>query len=209
MKRLFDILFSSIGLIALAPLFLIVAILIKLDSLGPVFYRQKRIGRNFKPFYIYKFRTMIQDAEKKGLQITAAGDERITKIGRWLRKTKIDELPQLINVLKGEMSFVGPRPEVEKYVKIYRKDYSEILKFRPGITDIASITYRDEESVLKDSDDPEEYYKNILLPQKINFAKEYIKNHSLFFDVKLIFLTFFKIIFPNHFVIVDTKNKNA
>lgn len=176
----------------------IIALLVKLDSPGPVFYRQKRIGKGFQPFEIYKLRTMTADADKKGMHITAGGDERITKMGRLLRKTKIDELPQLINVLKGEMSFVGPRPEVEKYINLYRKEYSEILKFRPGITDIASITYRDEESVLKDRDDPEEYYKNVLLPKKITLAKEYIKKASLLYDFQLIMKTLIKIVFPGY-----------
>ncbi len=182
----------------MSPLFALVALLIKLDSRGPVFFRQERIGKNFKPFFIYKFRTMVKDADKKGLQITAGGDNRITRVGRLLRKTKIDELPQLINVLKGEMSLVGPRPEVRKYVEFYKNDYIEILMVRPGITDYASILYRDEESVLKNKEDPEDYYKNILLPKKINLAKEYIKNYSFSCDLKLIFLTIVKIILPGY-----------
>ncbi len=182
----------------MSPLFALVALLIKLDSRGPVFLRQERIGKNFKPFFIYKFRTMVKDAHKKGLQITAGGDNRITRVGRVLRKTKIDELPQLINVLKGEMSLVGPRPEVRKYVEFYKNDYIEILMVRPGITDYASILYRDEESVLKNKEDPEDYYKNILLPKKIKLAKEYIKNYSFSCDLKLIFLTIVKIILPGY-----------
>ncbi|HHT9130649.1 MAG TPA: sugar transferase, partial [Candidatus Brocadiaceae bacterium] len=163
MKRLFDIFLSSIGLILFSPLFAAVSILIKLGSAGPIFFTQKRIGKNFKPFYLYKFRTMVQDAPTKGLSITVDCDPRITRIGRLLRKTKIDELPQLWNVLKGNMSLVGPRPEVRRYVSKYRKDYKEILKIRPGITDGASLIYSNEEAILKGKKDPEAYYIHILL----------------------------------------------
>ncbi len=141
---------------------------------------------------------MVKDAHKKGGQITVSGDNRVTRVGRILRKTKLDELPQLINVLKGEMSFVGPRPEVRKYVEFYKNDYKEILKIKPGITDFASIVYRDEETVLKDKENPEEYYKNTLLPKKIELAKEYIKNYSFSSDLKLIFFTIIKILFPTY-----------
>src|SRR4030042_1169271 len=189
MKRLFDILFSFIGLLLLQPLFVVVAIMIKVDSTGPIFFRQGRVGKNFRRFMIYKFRTMVVDAEKKGIHITSGGDNRITGAGRILRKFKIDELPQLFNVLKGDMSFVGPRPEVEEYVKLYEKDYREILKRRPGITDVSSITYREEEAVLKNQADPEGYYKTILLPQKIGLAKEYMENSSFLYDLKLILNT--------------------
>ena len=136
---------------------------------------------------------MVQDAHKRGLQITAGGDKRITRIGRILRKTKIDELPQLINVLKGDMSLVGPRPEVRKYVEFYKRDYEQILSVRPGITDISSITFRDEEGILLAQDDPEQYYLRVLLPEKIALAKEYMQRRSFFYDVKLIFKTFYKI----------------
>ena len=136
-KRLFDLLIASLGTLCLSPLFIIVAILIKLDSPGPVLFRQERIGRGLRPFFIYKFRTMVQDAPQRGGEITCGDDPRITRIGRVLRQTKIDELPQLVNVLKGEMSVVGPRPEVRRYVDAYREDYQEILRVRPGITDIA------------------------------------------------------------------------
>jgi lipopolysaccharide/colanic/teichoic acid biosynthesis glycosyltransferase len=197
MKRLFDILFSFIGLILLEPLFVVVAIMIKVDSTGPVFFRQGRVGKNFRRFIIYKFRTMVVDAEKKGLRITSGGDDRITRVGRILRKFKIDELPQLFNVLKGDMSLVGPRPEVEKYVELYKKDYSEILKVRPGITDVSSIIYRDEEGVLGDQADPEGYYKKILLPEKIRLAKEYIENSSFLYDLKLVLNTIHKIFYPH------------
>lgn len=195
-KRLFDIVFSILGLAICLPLLAVVAVLIKADSKGPVFFTQERIGRDFKHFKLYKFRTMVVDAPKKGLPITTGGDPRITPIGRFLRKTKIDELPQLINVLKGEMSLVGPRPEVEKYVNRYRKDYEKILTVRPGITDMASLKFRDEESVLREKSDPEEYYINVLLPEKIKLAKQYVETTSLLQDVRLIFLTILKVVYP-------------
>jgi lipopolysaccharide/colanic/teichoic acid biosynthesis glycosyltransferase len=196
MKRLFDLLFSLTGLLLLQPLFVAIAILIKIESAGPVFFRQERIGKNFRRFIIYKFRTMVVGAEKKGLRITSGGDDRVTRIGRVLRKLKIDELPQLINVLKGDMSLVGPRPEVEEYVKLYEKDYVEILKRRPGITDVSSIIFREEEAVLKNQVDPEWYYKKILLPEKIRLAKEYIDNSSFLYDFKLVLNTLHKIFYP-------------
>ena len=196
MKRPFDILCSFIGLLLLQPLFVVTAIMIKVDSQGPVFFRQGRVGRNFRRFMIYKFRTMVVDAEKNGLRITSGGDSRITKVGRILRKFKIDELPQLFNVLKGDMSLVGPRPEVEEYVKLYEKDYMEILKRRPGITDVSSIIFREEEAVLKNQVDPEGYYKKILLPEKIRLAKEYIEHSSFSYDLKLVLNTLHKILNP-------------
>ena len=195
MKRCFDLFFSISGLVFLSPLFLIVAVLIKLDSRGHIFFKQERVGKNFKTFNIYKFRTMVEDAQKKGLSITSGYDKRITRFGKFLRKTKIDELPQLINVVKGEMSLVGPRPEVKKYVDFYMVDYMKILKLRPGITDISSLKYRDEEALLKEHNDPEEYYVQIHLPNKIALAKEYIKKTSLVYDLKLIFLTFKRIFY--------------
>lgn len=197
MKRLFDLIFSFTGLLILSPLLLVTGILIKLDSPGTVFYKQERVGRKFRTFLIYKFRTMVQDADKKGLQITAGGDSRVTRTGRVLRKTKVDELPQLINVLKGEMSFVGPRPEVAKYVDFYHKEYEDILRVRPGITDISSITFRDEEGILAAQDNPEDYYKFILLPEKMRLASEYIEKASFFYDLKLIVETIIRIIYPS------------
>ncbi len=186
MKRLFDIVVSFLGLLLLAPLLVPVALLIKWDSRGPVFFRQERMGRRFRPFSIYKFRTMVQDALPKGAPITADGDPRITCVGRLLRKSKIDELPQLINVLKGEMSFVGPRPEVRQYVELFRQDYEEILGIRPGITDLATMKYRDEEIVLGMSRNPEEEYLSQVLPDKIRLAKEYLVRSSFFLDLTLI-----------------------
>jgi len=198
MKRTFDLVLSMSALVFLIPFFAVAGLLIKLDTSGPIFYRQKRIGKKFKPFYILKFRTMIEDADKKGSHITAGGDVRVTRVGSILRKTKIDELPQLINVLKGEMSFVGPRPEVEKYVEIYRSDYDYILNVRPGITDIASLTFRDEETVLAKEANPELYYVQKLLPQKIKLANDYIRHASFFYDCKLIILTIFKVVSPKY-----------
>lgn len=194
MKRLFDITTSCIGLLFLLPLFFAIAIFVKLDSPGPVFFKQKRIGKNFKPFLLYKFRSMQIDASKKGPNITAGGDPRITKIGRFLRKTKIDELPQLFNVLKGDMSVVGPRPEVERYVELFRNDYERVLTVKPGITDYATIEFRDEEGVLKKYGDPETGYIKEVLPLKVELYKKYLRDKSLFTDLKLIFLTFWKII---------------
>ena len=195
MKRLFDLLFSSIGLILLQPLFIVTSIMIKVDSTGPIFFKQERIGKNFRRFMIYKFRTMVVGAEKKGLPITSKGDNRITRTGKILRRLKIDELPQLFNVLKGDMSLVGPRPEIIKYVEWYKNEYERILSIRPGITDISSLTFRNEENILKGADDPECYYMHVLLPEKIRLAREYIQNMSFFYDVKLIFNTLYKIIF--------------
>jgi lipopolysaccharide/colanic/teichoic acid biosynthesis glycosyltransferase len=189
MKRAFDIIVSFLGLLVLCPLLLVVAIAIKLDSPGPIFFRQERIGRGFRVFSIFKFRTMMQGSTAEGQPITVGDDPRITRVGWFLRKTKIDELPQLINVLRGEMTFVGPRPEVPQYVKLFRQDYEEILKVRPGITDLASIKYRDEAAILGQSQNPEQEYVSHVLPEKIELAKEYIKHSSLLFDLRLIVRT--------------------
>jgi lipopolysaccharide/colanic/teichoic acid biosynthesis glycosyltransferase len=189
MKRTFDIVVSFLGLVVLSPLLLLVALAIKLDSPGPILFRQERIGRQFHPFFIFKFRTMVHDPSGRGRLITASDDPRITRAGRLLRKTKIDELPQLINVLKGEMSLVGPRPEVRQYVELFQQDYEEILKMRPGITDLASLKYRDEAAVLGQSENPEEEYLRHILPDKVRLAKEYLKRSSFFFDMVLILRT--------------------
>lgn len=188
-KRTFDITVASVGLLVLSPLFFLVALLIKLDSPGRVFFRQERMGKGFRPFFIYKFRTMMQDASLLGGPITFGADPRITRMGRVLRKTKIDEFPQLINVLKGEMSFVGPRPEVREYVELFRKDYEEIVKVTPGITDLASLQYRYEAEVLGNSRNPEEEYIKHVLPEKIRLAKEYMRRSSFIFDISLILKT--------------------
>ena len=193
MKRTFDAIVSFLGLVLLSPFLLPVAILIKLDSPGPVLFRQQRIGKGFRPFFICKFRTMLQDPCGPGRLITIGNDPRITRVGRWLRKTKIDELPQLFNVLKGEMSFVGPRPEVPKYVQVFHRDYEDILRVRPGITDLASLKYRDEAYLLQKAENPEEEYVSHVLPDKIRLAKDYVQRSSLLFDLGLIFKTMFKL----------------
>ena len=193
MKRAFDIMVSLTGLIVVLPLLLVVAVAIKLDSSGPIFFRQRRIGREFRPFFIYKLRTMVQDAPARGMSITAGRDPRITRVGHFLRQTKMDELPQLINVLKGDMTLVGPRPEVPHYVELFRKDYEEILQIRPGITDLASLKYRDEATILGQSENPEEEYVTRVLPEKIRLAKEYMNQSSFFFDTMLILKTLLKL----------------
>ena len=177
----------------LAPLLIVIAIVIRLTSPGPIFFRQTRVGRQLRPFEILKFRTMVVDAEKLGLQLTAGEDPRITSIGRFLRKTKLDELPQLFNVLSGEMSLVGPRPEVPKYVELFREDFADILVVRPGITDLASIKYRDESAVLRDAEDPESAYVNEILPDKLRLAREYVDRSSLAFDFWVIAKTLMRI----------------
>ena len=197
MKRCFDVIFSGLGIFLLLPFFFVVAIIIKLDSKGPVFFKQERIGKNFKPFYILKFRTMVENADKKGPHVTSSKDRRITRVGKILRKAKVDELPQLINILNADMSLVGPRPEVRKYVNRYVEDYKEILAVRPGITDISSIRYADEEALLQGHKATEDYYVEILLPKKILLAKEYIQKASLVYDIKLIFRTFKRVFCVN------------
>ena len=191
MKRAFDFIFSFIGLILLSPIFLIISLLIALSSKGGVFYKQTRVGKDNIDFKVYKFRSMIVDADKKGLlSIGKDGrDPRITKIGYILRKYKLDELPQLINVLKGDMSLVGPRPEVRKYVDLYDDNQKEILKVKPGITDIASITFRNENDLLSQSPNPERYYIQEIMPKKISLSLEYVKTRTLIKDIKLIFKT--------------------
>lgn len=185
-KRLFDIGASSIGLILLSPILILIAICIKLDSKGPVFFKQVRVGKNKELFKIYKFRTMVTDAEKLGKQITIGNDTRITKVGTFIRKCKLDELPQLINVLNGDMSLVGPRPEVPKYVELYDDYQEQILLVQPGITDYASIEFRNESEILGESENPESKYINDIMPYKIELNIKYIKNISLYEDLKLI-----------------------
>lgn len=192
-KRIVELFLSIIGLIILSPLFLIVAISIKLDSKGPIFFRQKRVGYKGKNFLLYKFRSMAKNTNERVENLTIKNDPRITKVGRLLRKYKIDEFPQLINILKNEMSFIGPRPELPKYVELFRKDYEYILKVKPGITDFASITFRDESELMKNGKNAENIYLNEILPQKIRLNKKYIKNRSSFLDLKLFFLTLIKL----------------
>jgi lipopolysaccharide/colanic/teichoic acid biosynthesis glycosyltransferase len=193
-KRIFDFLVSLFGLIIFSPLFLIIAILIKLDSEGPVFYRGERVGKDGRPFRIFKFRTMVKDAEKMGGPSTSADDPRLTKIGKFLRKYKLDELPQLINVLKGEMSLVGPRPEVKMYVDMLKPEEKEIIfSVKPGMTDLASLWDFHEEEVLKGSEDPEKTYMEKIRPKKIQLQIEYVKNHSFLLDLKIILKTILKL----------------
>ena len=189
-KRIFDITVSFIGIIVLLLPFAIIAILIKATSEGPVFFRQTRVGKNGKEFRIYKFRTMVSDAEKKGLQITVGQDSRITGIGKVLRKTKADELPQLFNVFVGQMSFVGPRPEVPHYVEMYNDYQKNVLRLRPGITELASIVYRDENGLLAESEDPEKTYIEEIMPKKIELNMKYFQKMNVFYDIYLIFKTF-------------------
>ena len=189
LKRLFDIMFSSLGFVVLSPVFILSAVAIKLYSKGPVFFMGKRVGKFGKPFKMYKFRTMVKDAEKLGGPSTADDDPRITKIGRLLRKFKLDELPQLINVLKGEMSFVGPRPEVQHYVNMFTEEDKAILSVRPGITDWASLWNPDEGAVLAGSSDPEKAYMKKIRPQKLKLQMKYVREQSFWSDLKIIFLT--------------------
>jgi len=191
MKRLFDIILSVFGLVIISPIFIVISFLIVLTSKGPVFYIQERIGRNSKPFKLFKFRSMRVGSDKKGLLTLGDNDSRVTKVGYFIRKSKIDELPQLINVLLGDMSFVGPRPEVEKYGSLYDDNQKQILKVRPGITDLASIKYRDEAEMLNKQEDPESYYIKVIMPDKVNINLDYIKKANFFSDIKVIFLTFF------------------
>ena len=189
LKRAMDIVVSGCALFVLWPVLLLIAAAIRIDDPGPVFYRQVRIGLNGKPFRILKFRTMIVDADKKGLQITVGRDNRITRMGAMLRKTKLDELPQLINVLTGEMSFVGPRPEVPRYVEMYTPYQRQVLLVRPGITDYASIAYRNENDMLAGAENPEELYIGTIMPDKIELNMKYLREISPATDIRLIFRT--------------------
>lgn len=193
MTRLFDILFSCLGLVGLSPILLVIYILVKTESKGPSLYAQKRIGKDGKPFKLLKFRTMREGSDK-GNQITIGEDERITKIGRYLRKYKLDELPQLVNVIKGEMSLVGPRPEVEKYVRLYTPEQRVVLSVLPGITDYASIQYSNENEILGKAEDPHKMYVEEIMPKKIEYNMKYIQDPSLYQYFKIIFLTVSKII---------------
>jgi lipopolysaccharide/colanic/teichoic acid biosynthesis glycosyltransferase len=188
-KRVFDIVAAFIGLMILFPILTVISVWIKLSSKGPLFYSQKRVGKDFKEFDIYKFRSMVVDADKIGPSVTSGDDPRITEIGKFIRKTKIDELPQLLNVIKGDMSLVGPRPEVMKFVEKKRDEYKKVLSVRPGITDNAAIEFRDEESIMNQYKDKERAYLNIILPKKIELYYNYIDNISFVNDMKLILKT--------------------
>ena len=189
LKRTFDFLSSLVGLILVSPVLVTIAILIKREDGGPVFYRGVRIGRFGKPFKIFKFRTMVVDAEKKGGPSTADDDPRITKMGKFIRKFKLDELPQLFNVLKGEMSLVGPRPEVKIYVDMFTEEEKAILSVRPGITDWASIWNPDEGAILAGSPDPERTYMEKIRPEKIRLQLKYVRERSFLVDLRIIFET--------------------
>ncbi len=194
MKRIFDIVASGLGLIVLSPLFLILVIWIKCDSNGPVFYRQVRVGRWNKDFRIFKFRSMRVGADKGSLVTIGGRDPRVTKSGYWIRKFKLDELPQLINVFVGDMSLVGPRPEVRHYVDYWTDEQMNVLDVRPGITDPASIKFRNENELMDQAEDPEKYYIEVIMQEKLKLYMEYVQNHSFLGDIGLIFKTFWVIV---------------
>jgi len=193
-KRAFDILFSTLGLIIMLPIELIIVLLIFIDDRRSVFFKQIRIGLNQQPFTLYKFRSMTISKISSNGNFDAGDQSRVTRIGKILRKTKLDELPQLINVLKGDMSFVGPRPEVKKWVDIYPQQWSYVLTVKPGITDNAAILFRNEEEILARSVNPEMYYKEIILPRKLNIYSDYINSQSLKGDIQIIFKTIYSIL---------------
>ncbi len=193
MTRLLDIIFSLLGVIILSPFFIILSLWVKLDSKGPVFYRQKRVGRGGEEFSLLKFRSMHVDADKKGLLTVGGRDPRITRSGYILRKFKLDELPQLFNVLAGDMSVVGPRPEVKKYVDLYNDEQRKVLSVRPGITDMASIEFSNENEILEKQVDPEQYYIDHIMPEKIRLNQQYIQSPTVGNYFRIILLTAKKI----------------
>ncbi|MFN6040188.1 MAG: sugar transferase [Bacteroidota bacterium] len=192
-KRVFDILISFFGLLFLIPFFVLISFLILFSSRGGIFYSQKRVGKNGRDFLLIKFRTMKTGSDKKGLLTVGGKDSRITRIGYYLRKYKVDELPQLLNVLVGDMSLVGPRPEVRKYVDLYSAQQLQVLKVRPGITDYASIQYIDENEILGKSSNPEKTYIEEIMPEKLKLNLKYIETQSFLVDMKIIFSTILKI----------------
>ncbi len=194
MIRFFDILFSFMGILILSPIYLIISLLIIFDSPGGVLFRQKRVGKENRDFTLYKFRTMHHGAEKKGLLTLGNKEKRITRVGYFLRKYKLDELPQLFNVLKGDMSFVGPRPEVRKYVDLYTENQKKILGIRPGITDVASLEYFNENELLESADDPEKYYIEEIMPHKLQLNMQYKNNRNLTHYFRIIFKTIAKVL---------------
>lgn len=196
MKRTFDIVTAAVGLVLLSPLLCLVALGIKREDGGPVFFRGLRVGRYGRPFRIYKFRSMVVDAERRGAASTAANDPRITRIGAFLRRYKLDELPQLINVLLGDMSLVGPRPEVQKFTDLYTDEEKLLLTLRPGITDWASIWNCDEAAVLAGAADPDQAYLELIRPKKIFLQLKYAREHSLRTDLRILFLTFLALVSP-------------
>jgi lipopolysaccharide/colanic/teichoic acid biosynthesis glycosyltransferase len=197
MIRFLDVFFSLLGLILLSPLFLFISFLIKINSNGPIFYKQLRIGLNGNEFNLFKFRSMIENSDKMGLITIGNKDFRVTSLGYYLRKFKIDELPQLINVFIGDMSLVGPRPEVRKYVNLYTEEQKKVLLIRPGITDMASIYYRDENIILGESINPEKDYIEKIMPDKLNLNLIYIKNYGVIEYLKIIFLTIWYLVVSN------------
>lgn len=194
MKRFFDLVLSVLGLLVFLPVFAVIAIFIVADSRGGVFYKQERVGRNGSVFKIFKFRTMRPDSASGGLLTVGSRDSRITNVGYFLRKYKLDELPQLINVMKGEMSFVGPRPEVKKYTDLYTNEQKKVLSVRPGITDYASIKFRNESDLLAQSDHPEQLYIEEIMPEKLKLNLKYIENYNVFKDIWIIINTFATVI---------------
>lgn len=193
LKRIFDILASVIGLLILSPILLLIVVIIKTTDRGPVFYRQWRVGKDNKEFRLYKFRSMYVDADKRGLLTVGGRDPRVTPVGYYLRKYKLDELPQLINVFIGDMSLVGPRPEVRRYVDYYTPEQMRVLSVKPGITDNASIEFMDENTLLAQASDPEAFYIQELIPKKTSIYLEYVDQQSFLLDLKIIFKTIFKI----------------
>lgn len=189
MKRGFDLFFSFLGIVFFLPLFLLVSIIIKCSSKGPIFYTQTRVGRHNQDFRIFKFRTMYLNADQMGLLTIGDKDSRITGVGYFLRKYKIDELPQIFNVFLGEMSFVGPRPEVRKYVALYSTRHKKVLTVRPGITDLASIEYRNESALLDKQEDSNQFYIDVIMPHKLEINLSYIENRNIFKDIYIIFTT--------------------
>ena len=194
MKRIFDLFFAFLGIMLLLPIYLLITIFIKLDSKGEILYKQERIGKDGIPFYVLKFRTMVPDAFSKGALTVGSRDPRVTGVGFYLRKYKLDELPQLFNVFLGEMSFVGPRPEVKKYTDLYNENQRVVLSVKPGITDYASIKYRNENDLLAQSSDPEKLYIEEIMPEKLNLNLKYINDNNVFKDIKIIINTFYTIV---------------
>lgn len=194
MKRLFDIFSSAIVLVLLSPLLILLALAITIDSKGGVFYKQERIGKNGKAFMLYKFRSMRTGADRKGLITVGSNDDRTTKVGRFIRKYKLDELPQLINILKNDMSVVGPRPEVEKYVRLYTAEQRKVLSAKPGLTDLASLAYINENEILGKAAHPEKTYVEQIMPAKLRLNLEYIEKQSFWFDLKIIAKTVLRIL---------------
>ncbi|WP_198342525.1 sugar transferase [Polaribacter sp. SA4-12] len=193
-KRVFDFIISFISLLFIFPILFLISIIIKISSPGPVFYKQTRVGENNKDFKIFKFRTMHLNADKKGLLTIGGRDPRVTTIGYYLRKSKLDELPQLINVVKGDMSFVGPRPEVRQYVNLYSETQKKVLNVKPGITDLASIEFRNENEILSEQEDPNQYYIDYIMPKKLEINLKYITQRSLIKDLDVIIKTFIAIL---------------